>query len=169
MNYRRFVNICLLLLVVVAGAFALAEEAQAADNHIQFPTPYGHTLGGTYFYSSDIYKLYSDGFQAGNHYYLSVSGRLWGQCSPDMQGCTDYRWIVKDTAFDQRYWSNRTSDVNISAIIQGIRSTKHYFQYNPSIYTGTTGYSSDQPNNAAGTSQCYWNGPGPHATPLPCP
>lgn len=89
-------------------------------------------------------------------------------CSADMTGCTSTRWKVKDTRFNTQWWSIVAEDNNLSSVIDGIATVQHSFQKYQS--SGLfRGYTSDTLNNAAGTSNCFYNGPGPHSNPLPFP
>ncbi len=164
---RILINIGLIIAVLVSSLLII-NFAYAVDNHILVSTPHGNGLASTWDNGNYTFTIRSHGNEAGSHYFIEVYGKRWGQCSPDMTGCTATRWKIKDVRSNTQWWSTIAIDTQLSSFITGITTTQHSFQkYQSSSLI--RGYTSDVVNNGAGNSNCFYNGPGPQSNPIPCP
>lgn len=170
---RRFIVNTILIIVVLFGLFGVVFQPVYAYWHaVTLPTPSGNADGVTYSWSNDADGIFTA--NGGNHYYIGVNGRVWGQCSPDMTGCTPNRWKVKGTANSSNYYSNSSGVTFLNShVLTGIGIARHQVQPTQSTsmitkYTTEHGIGSTQ----GASYGCYNNGPSLNANTLsglPCP
>jgi len=171
MSRRLIINL-ILMIVVLFGLFGLAlQPAYAYWHAVTLPTPSGNADGVMYTWTSDADAMFTA--NGGNHYYIGVNGKVWGQCSPDMTGCTPNRWKVKGSANSSKNYSSGTDVVSMSSQIYGIGIARHQVQHTTSTSMITKYTTEHGTGTAQGASYaCYTNGPALSAnylTGLPCP
>ena len=177
MSKRTFLNLGMILVIALTifGFFNTNKVAYAYLHSVQLSTPPGNVTGAIYYWDSDVDRIFtSASVAAGTQYYILVHGKVWGQCSPDMTGCTANRWIVKDNPVSEKWWVGTTDIKNLSVrSLYGIGVVKHSVIYRPG-YPTMTGYTAEHGTSYSNgaNSSCFYSGPALHAgvvTGLPCP
>ena len=177
MPKRMLVNLGLTIIIVFGffSFFYTTKVVNASYHHfVLLSTPTGNVQGGIYWYDSQVDKIYTNSTQAtGTQYYLLVHGKVWGNCSPDMTGCTANRWKVKDNRVSEKWWSLGTDSPNLNVRgLYGIGVVKHSVIHRPG-YPTITKYTSEHGTSYSNgaNSSCFYSGPALHAgivTGLPC-
>jgi hypothetical protein len=174
MSQRLTLNTGLVIVIIFSLFGLFVNDAYAYLWIVTISTPGGNVDGVTYEYDSQVDNIYTAAAPNNTQYYISVYGRVWGSCSPDMTGCTYNRWKVKDQASSVKWWSTATDIPHINSNgLLGIGIARHTVQYrvgNPIVSKYTTEHGTSTSNGAS--SGCYNNGPALNAnttTGLACP
>jgi hypothetical protein len=177
MSKRTALNLGMMLVIALTifGFFNTTKVVYAYHHTVQLSTPTGNVQGGIYDWDSQVDKIYTSATAAaGTQYYIFVHGKVWGQCSPDMTGCTYNRWKVKDNRVSEKWWNGTTDILNLNVRgLHGIGVVKHSVIHRPG-YPTVTGYTSEHGTSYANgaNSGCFYYGPALNANTLsglPCP
>ena len=171
---RTQINITLAFGVLLSLLYVSVGSAYAYSYSVSLPVPTGIVNGYTMSLNSQSDSVFTASISGGSRYYLFAGGKVWGQCSPDMSGCTANRWKVKSQGYSGKNWAQTTVAFPISSKVQqGIGVAQHMVTHAPG-FPSYTGYTSENGTSSSGgaSAGCYYNGPGLHSntlTGLPCP